>query len=154
MSMISYAQNGEDVVLRRVFPNGHRGLYIDVGANNPLEPSKPRFRYERSPSYPMETISAAFAVVTVRSIARLIRFCQNQYPREKYRCQQDRFLARMNVQSLVRCEVSGRLSYLPNGEESGEPLASLWPMSPCGRLGPVFQAPLFRLDGILGRACA
>jgi len=56
--------------------------------------------------------------------------------------------------TLVRCEVSGRFSYLPNGEESGEPLASLWPMSPCGRLGPVFQAPLFRLDGILGRACA
>jgi hypothetical protein len=27
-------------------------------------------------------------------------------------------------------------------------------MSPCGRLGPVFQAPLFRLDGILGRARA
>ena len=27
-------------------------------------------------------------------------------------------------------------------------------MSPCGRLGPVFQAPLLRLDGILGRALA
>jgi hypothetical protein len=37
-------------------------------------------------------------------------------------------------------------------EENGEPLASLWRMSPCGRLGPVFQAPLCRLDGILGRA--
>jgi hypothetical protein len=41
---------------------------------------------------------------------------------------------------------------LLSSEENGEPLASLWRMSPCGRLGPVFQAPLFRLDGILGRA--
>ena len=34
---------------------------------------------------------------------------------------------------------------------------SLWrplAMSPCGRLGPVFQVPLLRLDGILGRALA
>jgi hypothetical protein len=41
---------------------------------------------------------------------------------------------------------------LLSSEENGEPLTSLWPMSPSGRLGPVFQAPLFRLDGILGRA--
>src|SRR6516165_7540998 len=41
---------------------------------------------------------------------------------------------------------------LLSSEENGEPLASLWRMSPCGRLGPVFQAPLFRLDGILGHA--
>ena len=41
---------------------------------------------------------------------------------------------------------------LPSSEENGEPLSSLWPLSLCGRLGPVFQAPLFRLDGILGRA--
>jgi len=40
----------------------------------------------------------------------------------------------------------------PSSEENGEPLSSLWRMSLCGRLGPVFQAPLFRLDGILGRA--
>ena len=39
-----------------------------------------------------------------------------------------------------------------SSEENGEPLSSLWRMSPCGRLGPVFQAPLARLDGILGRA--
>jgi hypothetical protein len=42
--------------------------------------------------------------------------------------------------------------HLLSSEENGEPLASLWRMSPCGRLGPVFQALLFRLDGILGRA--
>ena len=44
--------------------------------------------------------------------------------------------------------------HLLSSEENGEPLASLWRMSPCGRLGPVFQAPLLRLDGILGRALA
>jgi hypothetical protein len=43
---------------------------------------------------------------------------------------------------------------LPSSEGNGEPLSSLWPMSLCCRLGPVFQAPLFRLDGILGRARA
>jgi len=41
---------------------------------------------------------------------------------------------------------------LLSSEENGEPLSSLWRMSPCGRLGPVFQAPLSRLDGILGHA--
>jgi len=41
---------------------------------------------------------------------------------------------------------------LLSSEENGEPLTSLWPLSLSGRLGPVFQAPLFRLDGILGRA--
>jgi hypothetical protein len=43
---------------------------------------------------------------------------------------------------------------LLSSEENGEPLSSLWRMSLCGRLGPVFQAPLFRSDGILGRARA
>ena len=43
---------------------------------------------------------------------------------------------------------------LLSSEENGEPLSSLWRMSPCGRSGPVFQASLSRLDGILGRARA
>ena len=29
---------------------------------------------------------------------------------------------------------------LLSSEENGEPLASLWRMSPCGRLGPVFRS--------------
>lgn len=32
MTFISYAQNGEDVILRRVFSNKEAGFYIDVGA--------------------------------------------------------------------------------------------------------------------------
>lgn len=36
MSMVSYAQNHEDVLLDRAFPRGRRGFYIDVGANDPV----------------------------------------------------------------------------------------------------------------------
>lgn len=35
MPMISYAQNAEDVLLRRVFPDTDQGFYVDVGANHP-----------------------------------------------------------------------------------------------------------------------
>ncbi len=35
LAMISYAQNGEDVVLNRFFQGRTTGLYIDVGANHP-----------------------------------------------------------------------------------------------------------------------
>lgn len=34
--MISYAQNGEDVLLARCFPGRSSGFYIDVGANSPV----------------------------------------------------------------------------------------------------------------------
>jgi FkbM family methyltransferase len=37
--MISYAQNGEDVVLRRVFGEQESGFYIDLGANDPVADS-------------------------------------------------------------------------------------------------------------------
>ena len=33
--MISYAQNGEDVILRRIFENQKTGFYIDIGASHP-----------------------------------------------------------------------------------------------------------------------
>lgn len=37
--MLSYAQNAEDVVLRRVFADVERGFYVDVGASSPTEDS-------------------------------------------------------------------------------------------------------------------
>ena len=46
MNMISYAQNGEDVVLRRAFPPDHRGLYIDVGAADPVNNSVTKHFYD------------------------------------------------------------------------------------------------------------
>lgn len=33
--MISYAQNGEDVILKRIFGNQKTGFYIDIGASHP-----------------------------------------------------------------------------------------------------------------------
>lgn len=46
MPMISYAQNGEDVVLNRLFPDGD-GFYIDVGAHDPINNSVTHHFYER-----------------------------------------------------------------------------------------------------------
>ena len=46
MSMVSFAQNGEDVVLRRLFDRGHAGFYIDVGASHPSELSVTRHFYD------------------------------------------------------------------------------------------------------------
>lgn len=45
--MISYAQNAEDVLLRRVFPSRNEGFYIDVGAHHPTVDSVTRHFYDR-----------------------------------------------------------------------------------------------------------
>jgi FkbM family methyltransferase len=37
--MVSYADNREDVLLQRAFPKEHRGFYVDVGANDPVQGS-------------------------------------------------------------------------------------------------------------------
>jgi FkbM family methyltransferase len=47
MTMISYAQDGEDVLLRRVFPDGSVGRYLDVGANDPVLGSVTKHFYDR-----------------------------------------------------------------------------------------------------------
>lgn len=44
--MTSYAQNGEDVVLRRAFPDDHVGFYIDVGASDPEVDSVTKHFYD------------------------------------------------------------------------------------------------------------
>jgi FkbM family methyltransferase len=46
MSWISYAQNAEDVRLRRAFAGQPTGFYIDVGANNPVDFSITKHFYE------------------------------------------------------------------------------------------------------------
>jgi FkbM family methyltransferase len=46
MAMLSYAQNGEDVILNRLFPEGG-GFFIDVGANDPLDSSVTKHFYDR-----------------------------------------------------------------------------------------------------------
>lgn len=45
--MISYAQNGEDVRLRRAFPEPYRGFYVEVGAFDPSFLSITRHFYDR-----------------------------------------------------------------------------------------------------------
>lgn len=46
MTLISYAQNGEDVVLARAFAPDHTGFYIDVGASDPTVDSVTRHFYD------------------------------------------------------------------------------------------------------------
>ena len=46
MTMTSYAQNREDVLLDRLFPRGVPGFYIDVGANDPVVNSVTKHFYD------------------------------------------------------------------------------------------------------------
>jgi FkbM family methyltransferase len=45
--VISYAQNGEDVVLARAFPDVRSGFYVDLGAAHPLMDSVTKHFYDR-----------------------------------------------------------------------------------------------------------
>jgi FkbM family methyltransferase len=47
MTVISYAQNGEDIVLSRALAHISNGFYIDVGAQDPTVDSVTRYFYER-----------------------------------------------------------------------------------------------------------
>lgn len=46
MTFISYAQNFEDVLLRRAFKDVEKGFYIDVGANDPSKDSVTKAFYD------------------------------------------------------------------------------------------------------------
>src|SRR5690349_18351333 len=43
----SYSQEGEDMVLRRVFEHKAHGFYVDVGAHHPMRFSNTYFFYRR-----------------------------------------------------------------------------------------------------------
>ncbi len=47
MAIMSYAQNHEDVLLNRLFPESSGGFYIDVGACYPVQGSVTKLFYER-----------------------------------------------------------------------------------------------------------
>lgn len=47
MSFVSYAQNGEDVILWRALKHVENGFYVDVGANDPVVDSVTQAFYER-----------------------------------------------------------------------------------------------------------
>jgi hypothetical protein len=44
---LSYAQEGEDMVLRRIFEDQPLGFYVDVGAHHPVRFSTTYFFYRR-----------------------------------------------------------------------------------------------------------
>src|SRR3990170_2668962 len=46
MTFISYAQNFEDVILRRVLKDVEQGFYIDVGASDPVDDSVTKAFYD------------------------------------------------------------------------------------------------------------
>jgi FkbM family methyltransferase len=46
-SLKSYSQEGEDMILRRMFDNIERGFYVDVGANHPKRFSNTYFFYKK-----------------------------------------------------------------------------------------------------------
>lgn len=47
MSLVSYAQNAEDIILNRALCNVEKGFYIDVGAQHPIMDSVTKLFYER-----------------------------------------------------------------------------------------------------------
>lgn len=46
-SILSYAQEGEDLILHRFFGNKKKGFYVDVGAHHPFRYSNTHFFYKR-----------------------------------------------------------------------------------------------------------
>src|SRR6476659_9728686 len=59
--MISYAQNGEDVVLARAFGSRDIGFYVDVGASHPVADSVTKHFYDRGwRGINVEPVSASF----------------------------------------------------------------------------------------------
>ena len=47
LSLQSYSQEGEDMILRRLFEHEHSGFYVDVGAHHPKRFSNTYFFYQK-----------------------------------------------------------------------------------------------------------
>lgn len=47
LSLSSYSQEGEDMILRRLFEHEHSGFYVDVGAHHPKRFSNTYFFYQK-----------------------------------------------------------------------------------------------------------
>ncbi len=71
MTMISYAQDGEDVMLRRLFPADHIGFYLDIGANDPVVDSVTNHFYDRG-----------WRGINVEPITNLFERLQSARPRD------------------------------------------------------------------------
>ena len=55
-----------------------------------------------------------------------------------------------NSRPLYVADCSANKHILLSSEENGEPLSSLWQVSPCGRLGPVFPSSAVQAGRYLG----
>ena len=49
-SIKSYSQEGEDMILRRIFENRNNGFYVDVGAHHPRRFSNTYYFYKNNPT--------------------------------------------------------------------------------------------------------
>ncbi len=70
--MVSYAQNGEDVVLDRAFGREHSGFYVDVGAGSPLEASVTRHFYEHG-----------WHGINIEPVPEYVALLQGERPRDR-----------------------------------------------------------------------
>jgi len=69
--IISYAQNAEDMVLRRVFGERADGFYIDVGANHPVTDSVTKHFYDKG-----------WHGINIEPVASLHELLQRHRPRD------------------------------------------------------------------------
>jgi hypothetical protein len=72
MTFISYAQNGEDVILWRALKHVENGFYIDVGACDPDELSVTKAFYERG-----------WRGVNIEPVRKYYELCVEKRPRDK-----------------------------------------------------------------------
>lgn len=69
--IISYAQNREDILLDAFFPDVKRGVYVDVGANHPVNDSVTKFFYDKG-----------WHGINVEPNQKLWRMLQTERPRD------------------------------------------------------------------------
>lgn len=71
MTMISYAQNGEDVLLRRLFDDRTTGFYIDVGAAHPEGDSVTKHFYDKG-----------WHGINIEPVSSFVALLQKERPRD------------------------------------------------------------------------
>lgn len=69
--VVSYAQNREDVLLAAFFGDLKNGLYVDIGANHPVEDSVTKYFYDRG-----------WRGINVEPNTRLFRLLEQDRPRD------------------------------------------------------------------------
>lgn len=127
-SMRSYAQNYEDVLLRRAFPEIKNGFYVDVGANHPQHESVTYYFYEMG-----------WRGINIEPAARYLKLLEAERPGDVnlgVACGARNGTARLHV--IPDTGLSTTLSeYADLAKRSGHPIAE------------VVEVKVVRLDNIL-----